>query len=284
MKTLERISFKPVARSFSSLLSFSATGALFFAVALALTGCGGGGSGSGSGSSGTTKTKVEANYFNISNDEYGLMSPNFFYSTNNSSFWSIQADVADDIWDPNFRTIIRIDIQKLQNGDLPDINKSFSIEDNPPYETFPGVFLVFNGHESVYKKVEQGTISFSVGPKASGLVNGVFDVVLTDYDSTLMPPPQYHLKGTFSFAVGTYGPATPLPDEVYPASGKQAYDQKCSACHFLGGYDPTPKSASDLARRGGELAMVFPGAVPEHQALSMDAQTLKDLRVFLNVW
>ena len=94
----------------------------------------------------------------------GLFKPNYYYSTNNNAYWSIQADVAENVWDPTFKTVIRIDIPKSDNGVMPSIGgKTFSIEDNPQYEKFPGTFLVFNGEKSTLKKVSQGTITFSPG-------------------------------------------------------------------------------------------------------------------------
>ena len=225
-----------------------------------------------------------ADYFTITSDDYGLMTPNFYYSTDNASFWSIQADVANGIWDPNFQCIIRIDIPKAADGAMPALNRTYSIENNPQYEQFSGEFLVFNGHKSVYKKVEQGLISFTPDTTAAGTVAGVFDVTLTDYDSSIVPPPQYHLKGTFSLQIGVFGPATPLPAEVYPAAGKDTYDRLCSACHSLGSYDAAPETASDLSERGGELPRVYPGVVPEHEGISLDARAQQDLSVFLNAW
>ena len=80
--------------------------------------------------------------------------------------------------------------------------KTFSIEDNPQYEKFPGTFLVFNGEKSTLKKVSQGTITFSPDSAASQ-ATGDFDVTLVDNDSSIDPAPQYHLKGMFNFKLGT---------------------------------------------------------------------------------
>ena len=91
--------------------------------------------------------------------------------------------------------------------------KTFSIEDNPSYEKFPGAFLVFNGERSTLKKVGQGTISFSADSTETE-ATGAFDVTLTDNDSTLVPPPQYHLKGIFNFKLATNNPASPLSEAV----------------------------------------------------------------------
>jgi hypothetical protein len=189
-----------------------------------MTACGsggGGGAGAAVPSSTTNTTSVTpnvdqqqapANCLTVTDDEYGLLKPNFFYSTNNDAFWSIQADIGENVWDLNFRTVIRIDIQKSGANSLPSIGgKTFSIEDQTQYEKFPGAFLVLNGEKSVLKKVEQGTISFTPDSTLSGDVNGTFDVILTDYDSTTLPAPQYHLKGTFSFKIGTFGPASSVP-------------------------------------------------------------------------
>ena len=249
---------------------------------LMLVSCGGGG-----GSSSVTVAGVvapQANILKITDDGYGLLTPNFYYSTDNAAFWSIQADVANGIDDQNFRTIIRIDIQKTDSGRMPALNKTYSIEDNPAYETFPGVFSVFNGQGSVCNRVEQGTISFTPDSDPSREVHGVFDVTITHYDSKLIPPPQYNIKGIFSFNMGTYGAAVPPVAGIYPAGGKEAFDNFCSSCHSLGDYAPAAKSAADLAQRGCELSQVYPGTFPEHQRLTLDAQTIQDLKVFLNAW
>lgn len=261
--------------------SFAKKAAVSLFIILSLSACGSGGGG-GNGGSVTGVEQSPINYLTVTSDDYGLMTPNFYYSTDNAAFWSIQANVANDVWDQNFQSIIRIDIPKAGNNVMPDINKTFSIEDNSQYAKFPGTFYVFNGHVAVYKKVEQGTISFSVDSTASNKITGAFDVIVTDYDSKIIPAPQYHLTGVLSFKIGTFGPANPLPAEVYPHQGKEAYDQRCSACHSLGTYDPIQKSASDLSQRGGELPMVYPGAVGEHQGISLDQQTMQYLRIFLN--
>lgn len=184
-----------------------------------LTACGAGGgttgtSGDAAVSAVSSSTSQQSplssgNYFAVTSDDYGLMKPNFYYSTDNSSFWSIQSSVAKDVNDLEYRTVLRVDIPKT-DGAMPDINKTFSIEDGAQYDKFPGVFLVFNGQKSIYKKVEQGTITFSADSNASGNVSGTFDVIMVDYDATVFPAPQYHLKGEFNFKMGTYGPA-PVP-------------------------------------------------------------------------
>lgn len=183
-----------------------------------LTACGGGGGGGaedqGSAAENVATTQyqeqVHINYFSATSDDYDILTPNFYYSTNNEAFWSIQAAMAENIYDPNFRCVMRIDISK-ENGVLPDINKTFSIEENPLYEKFPGIVLVPNGRESTDNKVEQGLISFEPGSMTSGKVKGSFDVMLTDYDSATVPAPKYRLQGNFTFEMGTYGPAVALP-------------------------------------------------------------------------
>lgn len=180
-----------------------------------LAACGGGGgsagggeSQGGSGGSGDSapaqEEKAFVNFFTVSADEFGLLAPNFYFSTDNSAFWSIQADIAKDAFDPDYKCIYRIDIQKT-NGTMTEINKTFSIETNPNYEKFPGVFLVFNGRQSTNNKVEQGIVAFTPDSTASGIVKGTFDVIMTDYDSGNVPAPQYRLKGSFNIKMGTYG-------------------------------------------------------------------------------
>ena len=182
--------------------------ALVLALLLSLMACGNGGGGAGS-TSGVVGTQIpaDANYLTVtSNGGYGMLTPNFYYSVNNNVLWSIQSSIATDIWDPNFRSVIRIDIIKTGNGDMPAINKSFSIEDNGTYEKFPGTFTVFNGQASVAKQVEQGTIVFAANSDPSGIVSGSFTVTLTDYDTSMVAPPLYTISGTFYFRMGTYGP------------------------------------------------------------------------------
>lgn len=194
-----------------------------------LTACGGGGGGGESYSTANMaatenivstiyqdqEQQLDSNYFVTTSDDYGLLTPTFYYSTDNEEFWSIQADIADDVFDQNFRSIMRIQIPK-DNGNIPEMNKTFDLEGSPQYEKFPGVFLIPNGQDSTLKKVEQGTISFEPDSIASEYVKGTFDVILTDYDSDLVPAPQYPIKGVFRFKVGTYNLAGAVPVAVSP--------------------------------------------------------------------
>lgn len=221
----------------------------------------------------------QSNAFTIIRDDYKLQKPNFYYSSDNPAYWSIQADIAENVHDEQFKSVIRIDIPKI-NGILPDLNKTFSIGESAAYETFPGFFYVFNGQKSVHKKVERGIISFAFN--SSGTVSGEYDVILTDYDSEIIPAPQYNIAGSFKFDVGTYGPATPLPDEVVPTLGRNSYDDFCAACHRLGEYDSVGSNVPDLSLRGGELPMVFPGALSQHSSFQLDDETIHALRIFLN--
>jgi len=113
--------------------------------------------------------------------------------------------VAENEWDRDFKTVIRIDIQKSAQGGMPGLGgKTFAIEAGASHEQFPGVFLVFNGQKSTLKKVGQGTISFTPGSTADE-VTGEFDVIMTDNDSSVVPPPQYRLTGAFHFSVKAGG-------------------------------------------------------------------------------
>lgn len=258
--------------------------ALMAIILLFVTACGGGG-GSSASNTGTIVNagSTVSNQLTVTHDEYGLLAPNFYYSTDNAAFWSIQADVAKDVYDDNFKCVIRVDIPKTIDGAMPAIiGKTFSIEDGSQYEKFPGEFLVFNGHKSVYKRVEQGTISFSTASTASGSVTGTYDVIVTDYDSMLVPRPKYRLAGEFSFIMDTYGPADPMPAETYPALGQETYGQHCASCHSLGDYDTTAESAPDLSMRGGELPTTYDAVAPSHQSIPLTEQAMEALRIFLN--
>ena len=187
------------------------------AMAAMLAACGGGG---GDGQSSATsadsdklmsqnyqeQVQIDSNYFVTTSDDFGLRTPTFYYSTDNDKFWSIQADIAQDVFDQDYLCVMRIHISK-ENGVMPEINKTFSIEDTPQFEQFPGVFLISNGQESTLNKVEQGTISFEPDSTSSGVVKGTYDVILTDYDSQVTPAPEYRITGAFSFKMGTYSKA-----------------------------------------------------------------------------
>lgn len=190
-----------------------------------LTACGGGGGGvdtyapasvAGSGNvvnSAPQEQQANTNYFVTTSDDFGLTSPTFYYSTNNEKYWSIQADLAEDVFDKDFLTIIRIQIMK-ENGVMPEINKTFSIDWDPQYDQFPGEFLIPNGQDSTRKKVERGLVTFAPESVASGEVLGSFDVILTDYDADRSPVPEYRIQGQFRFKMGTYGPAVAQPTDI----------------------------------------------------------------------
>jgi len=185
-------------------------------LSLSLTACGGGGGGSGASKtdSGTTDVVNIAdgtssglnNYVTLAEDTYGLLPHNFYYSTDNDQFWAVEAIIADSLHDVNALTVFRIHVKKA-NGAMQQLNKSFSIEDDPILEKFPGDMLIFNGQKSSSKKVVSGTISFTPDSVASDQVKGSFDVIMADYDAAAITPPSYRIKGYFQFRIGTYGPA-----------------------------------------------------------------------------
>ncbi len=189
--------------------------------ALSMEGCGGGGSepqvatptytATVTPSSSTyqnVSNLIRTNYLQISESDYHFsVTPNFYYSTDNQSFWSIQANVAASLTDINSRNVIRIDIPKT-GSQLPLLNKPFSIEAGGQFEKFPGTFNVLDGQQSSAKKVEKGTIIFAPDSVMAENVSGSYDVTLTDYDSLTVPAPKYILKGVFSFRMGGYGSAT----------------------------------------------------------------------------
>jgi len=176
---------------------------------LSLSGCGGGGGSSGEApatASYSVSQGVKTNYLAVTSENYGLLQPTFYYSTVNESFWSIQANMAKSVADIDSESVLRIDVPRTAGG-WPLLNRTFSIENNTQYVTFPGSFIVCNGAKSTANKVESGIISFSPDSVASQYVSGSFDVIMTDYDSGILPRPQYKIKGIFSFKMGEYGPA-----------------------------------------------------------------------------
>ena len=164
--------------------------------------------------------EVHSNYLVVTSDDYDFLSPNFLYSTDNEAFWSIQANIAEDIYDIESLSVVRIDVSK-ENGLMPTaLDKTFSIEDTLQFEKFPGDIFVFNGKESTYNKVEEGVISFQPESTASGYVEGFFQVILTDYDSWEYPPPRYGVTGIFGFQIGTFGSISSIPAYVSGNGGE----------------------------------------------------------------
>lgn len=196
------------------LLMTSVLAAVLSLSALTMSGCGSGGetaatapvvSSVGVTPSPATPQAVSQDYFTVSDDGYGLIKPDFYYSGDNDQFWTIQANVARSVTDINTVCVYRIDIPKGGTA-LPSLNRTFSIQDGTGFDKFPGGFLVMNGQKSTMKKVESGLITFTPDSTASGRVSGTFEVTLTDYDANTLPAPQYQLKGSFNFVMGTYGP------------------------------------------------------------------------------
>lgn len=191
----------------------AALAAILACGSMTLTGCGsGGGDENGitqNNSSTVTASRaaqqaLKSSYLTVTSDDYNLATPNFYYSTANESFLSIQANIAKNVTDIDTRNVIRIDVPKV-NGAWPQLNKVFSIEASSQFEKFPGVILVFNGQPSTRSKVEQGTITFSSDSVASEQISGSFDVTITDYASETEPVSRHNLKGSFSFKMGEYG-------------------------------------------------------------------------------
>jgi hypothetical protein len=196
-----RLQQRLVTAALAAILAFSE---------LTLSGCGGGGgstAGAGGEPAATTHYSVEQStktgYLTVSSDDYNLAKPNFYYSTVNESFWSIQANIARSVQDIDTRCVIRIDVPKVDQS-WPQLNKVFSIEDNSNYEKFPGNILLFNGNPSTMSKVERGIISFAPDSITSEHVSGYFEVTVTDYGPGTQAVPQHHLKGNFNFKMGEY--------------------------------------------------------------------------------
>ena len=200
-----RLQQRLVTAALAAILAFSE---------LSLSGCGGGGEKETAGTTTvttqyTSDQPAKTAYLTVTSDDYNLVAPNFYYSTVNESFWSIQANIARYVQDIDTRCVIRIDVPKI-NGSWPLLNKEFSIEDNPHYEKFPGTILVFNGSPSTMRKVEHGIISFAPDSVTSEHVSGFFDVTMTDYGSGSLPVPHHHLKGDFNFRMGDFRRAETL--------------------------------------------------------------------------
>jgi len=201
-----RLQQRLVTAALASILAFSE---------LTLSGCGGGGGGGGAVAEPPVTTQygtaqaAKTGYLTVTSDDYKLAAPTFYYSTVNETFWSIQANIAKYVQDIDTRCVIRIDVYPV-NGTWPTLNKTFSIEDNPNYEKFPGSILVFNGSPSTQNKVDHGIITFAPDSVTAKHVSGFFEVTVKDDSAGTLPVPQHHLKGDFNFKMGEYRQADTL--------------------------------------------------------------------------
>jgi len=196
---------------------------------------------------------------NISADDYGLSLPNLCYTTDNSSFWSVQLAVATGETDPGFKTIIRIDLPKTGAPFVLPSDRTFSLEAGGPYDRFPGSVTVFNGQQSTLKTVETGTIYFSTPTSGQGSRTISFDLGFADYDSGARPVPRYQVRGDFASGGVPGAFRLSCTGTGDGDGGEEIYREKCSRCHSLGAYLTVANSVSDLGLIGGGVALPLPG-------------------------
>ena len=253
---------------------------------LALNGCGGGGSDE-SGNAVVTGSSESAvvmessdnavasvsannarNSYLLTQDSYGLQNATFMSATNSNGLFVLRAAIASKMTDPNFTTVFRIDIMKI----------------NGPGTYAVGVpnakvgILFFNGHRSTLLNTISGTVRFtSYGAKSGNVVAGSFAVVVQDQNS--ISRPTYPVKGNFRFVVNSSGVLMPTPTPV-PAAASGEYNAKCGYCHALGSFDRSSAGgAPDLALKGGEIAGKFAAG---HYNLTLSTSEMSDLKVLLN--
>jgi hypothetical protein len=253
----------------------------------ALSGCGSGGSG-GAQNAGvsfppaslSSSPAVSAeNSYSLTEDTYGLQNATFMSANGSNGSFVLRAAIANNMTDPNFTTVFRIDIQQPSSISG---NRTYSIGgNNASGPLFPGDILFFNGHKSSLLNTISGTVTFtSYGTNSGDVVSGSFAVLVEDQNSATRPV--YSVKGNFTFVLNTYGVLVPTPSPV-PAAASGEYNTKCASCHALGGYDPSSTGgAPDLALKGGEIAGKFTAGVAGHNNITLSASEISDLKVLLN--
>jgi hypothetical protein len=254
---------------------------------LALNGCGGGGSDE-SGNAVVTESSESAvvmessdnavasasansagNSYLLTEDSYGLQHATFMSATNSNGLFVLRAAIASKMTDPNFTTVFRIDILKLQQ-----INGPGTYAIGVPNAKV-GI-LFFNGHRSTLLNTISGTIRFtSYGAKSGNVVAGSFAVMVQDQNS--ISRPKYSVKGNFWFVVNTSGVLKPTPTPV-PAAASEVFNANCASCHSLGIYG----SATDLALKGGEIGSNRYAGVPEHNDITLKEPEISYLKILLN--
>jgi hypothetical protein len=257
--------------------------AVSFACAF-LCGCGTGTGSSGKASVSTQQSgSAQPAAFEVLVDDYGVSLPNLLYLSDNSAFWCLEAAQGRGALDPDFKSILRIDLPKSAYSILTGGDANFSLGSSTGNPRFPGSFLIFNRHSSTLKCIESGTISFSFGTGRESITI-TFDVEFSDPSSRLTPAPRYHLKGRMRSATACGAQTIATGDPGLQVLGEQCYDAKCSGCHALGAYNNRRGTASDLSERGGELPVSYPGADAVHRDLVIADCEMWPLRVMLNAW
>lgn len=242
-----------------------------------LGGCGSGGGGSqGTVTTTPSNPTVANNTYSLSEDAYGLQKATFMSATNNNGAFVMRAAIADNMTDPDFRTVFRIDIVQPQLINGPG---TYAIGSSGS----PVEILFFNGHQSTLLNTASGTITFtSYGVNPGAVVSGSFEAVVEDQNSDHDPIPTYPVKGSFNFVVNTSGSLVPTPIPV-PVAAAGYYNGKCASCHSLGSLDPmSAGGAPDLALEGGEIPDHFTAGQPGHKAITLTAEEINDLKILLN--
>ncbi|HJV35337.1 hypothetical protein [Geomonas sp.] len=186
-------------------------GALAISLPLLLTACGGGGGTQPSGitttpsGSPSTHSPAVSSSFAFTADGYGMLHPTFLCASQSSLGLVLRAAIASTLTDPNFQTVIRIDItdacQLVPGG-------SYSLGGATAGGTpFPGQIYFFNGHPSTLLQSTAGTITFSsIGKNTGDPIAGSFTAVVQDNGSSATPKPTYTIAATFSFSAEGAGP------------------------------------------------------------------------------
>lgn len=252
---------------------------------LALTGCGGGGGGGTpsypqGATVGQSTTQNAINSYRLTGDGYGLQNGTFLTATEMGATVVLRSAIATSSTDPNFSTVFRIDIDQPSAITGPG---TYSLDGTAsPQPAFPGAIYFFDGHASTLLSTVGGTITFtSYGTAAGATVAGSFQALVQDGYSATTPKPTYTISADFSYVLGTANAVTPAVSPV-PANGVSLYDTRCAGCHQLGTYDTSSGSGPDLARDGGAMNGTFTAGTPGHQNITLTADDIYDLKVFLN--
>lgn len=152
------------------------------------------------------------NRFDLTVDEYGLRRPTLLYSVTTPHFVRLDSAIGtstSDGWNLKPLTTIYIDQPRaVAAGTVYSVDPTSS-------STFPGVVVFFNGEDSTSRRAVSGTVAVQKwGTVAGDLVAGSFDLVMTDGDSPVTPPPSYRMAGDFSYCLGS---ETPLADGLVAA-------------------------------------------------------------------
>jgi hypothetical protein len=219
-----------------------------------LSGCGGGG---GQDPSADSLPAAEpASYFSATTDTYGLQTPTFLYTSDNSLGLVMRAEIVSTEQEMWFDTnVFRIDcLDGIAPGTY-DLTETDSV----------CAVTIFNGFISTRLEAVGGSLTVD---ESGEWFTGTFEVLFAD--NYFPDSPLHWFSAVFSAPVG-YGEAPDLSLPAFPADAEILFTENCLGCH----------NVVELSRSGGLLAEIIE-ADSKHESVLLTPEEIYSLKVLLN--